>query len=62
MNALPMGHSQFSAALEQASRGVDARVSAGNHDGNDASRQRFDAAIGSRLLSHIRPDPGIRYT
>jgi len=37
-------------------------MSDGNHDGNDGSRQRPDAAVNSHLLSHIQPELGIRYT
>jgi len=37
-------------------------MSGGNHDGNDGSRQRPDAAVNSRVLSQIRPELGIRYT
>ena len=42
--------------------GRSARISDGNHDGNDGSRQRTDAAVNSHVLSHIRPELGIRYT
>jgi hypothetical protein len=37
-------------------------VSDGNHDGNDGSRQRPDAAVNSHVLSRILPELGIRYT
>ncbi len=37
-------------------------MSDGNHDGNDGSRQRPDAAVNSHVLSHIRSELGIRYT
>jgi hypothetical protein len=42
--------------------GRSARISDGNHDGNDGSRQRSGAAVNSHVLSHIRPELGIRYT
>jgi hypothetical protein len=38
-----------------------ARISDGNHDGNDGSHQRPDAAVNSHVLSHIQPELGIRY-
>ena len=37
-------------------------VSDDNHDGNDGSRRRPDAAVNSHVLSRIRPELGIRYT
>jgi hypothetical protein len=37
-------------------------MSDGNHDGNDGSRQRPDAAVNSHVLSQILPELGIRYT
>jgi hypothetical protein len=42
--------------------GRSAGISDGNRDGNDCSRQRPDAAVDSRVLSHIPPELGIRYT
>jgi hypothetical protein len=42
--------------------GRSARVCDGNHDGNDGSRQRPDAAVNSHVFSQILPEPGIRYT
>jgi hypothetical protein len=39
-----------------------ADISDGNGDGNDCSRQHPDAAADSRVLSHIPPELGIRYT
>ena len=37
-------------------------MSDGNHDGNDGSCQRSEAAVNSHVLSQIRPELGIRYT
>ena len=42
--------------------GSSTGVSDGNRDGNDDSRQHPEAAVNSRLLSHFRPELGIRYT
>ena len=42
--------------------GRSASTSDGNRDGNDGSRQRPEAAVNTRLLSHIQPELGIRYT
>ena len=42
--------------------GRSAVIPDGNHDGNDGSHQRPDAAVDSHLLSGICPELGIRYT
>lgn len=42
--------------------GRSAVISDGNRDGNDGSHQRPGAVVDSQLLSHIRPELGIRYT
>ena len=34
----------------------------GNRDGNDGGHQRPEATVNSQLLSHVRPELGIRYT
>lgn len=42
--------------------GKSVRICDGNHDGNDGSRQRPNAAVNSHVLSQIRRQLGIRYT
>jgi hypothetical protein len=49
--------------LEPPSKKRKARsISDGNHDGNDGSHQRPDAAVNGHVLSHIQAELGIRYT
>jgi len=42
--------------------GRSARISDGNRDGNDGSRQRPEAAANSHVLSHVQRELGNRYT
>ena len=50
------------AAPRRLQGGRSAGISDGNRDGNDGSRQRHETAVNSRVLSHIQPEMGIRYT